>query len=184
VSEGSIGSNTRRIEAVAGSGSLALLSKRQRALEEAARLLHVGPEAVPEAIERVIERQRQTDRELQRLRGAQLEETAARVAQSTDDGVVVHREDGLSADQLRDLARAVQRRGPHVVVVAGTPDGAKVALAVASSGPVDAGATVRELAQFVGGGGGGSSELAQAGGREVAKIDAMLAEARRRLSAA
>jgi len=183
VSEGSIGSNTRRIEAVAGAGALALLAKRQRALEEAARLLHVGPEGVPEAIERVIERQRQAEKELQRLKGAGLEEIAARVAQSTDDGVVVHREDGLTPDQVRDLARAVQRRGPQVVVVAGTPDGSKVALAVASAGPVDAGATVRELAQLVGGGGGGGPELAQAGGRDVDKIDDMLAEARRRLSA-
>jgi alanyl-tRNA synthetase len=183
VSEGSIGSNTRRIEAVAGAGALALLAKRQRALEEAARLLHVGPEGVPEAIERVIERQRQAEKELQRLKGARLEEIAAHVAQSTGDGVVVHREDGLTPDQLRDLARAVQRRGPQVVVVAGTPDGSKVALAVASAGAVDAGATVRELAQLVGGGGGGGPELAQAGGRDVDKIDDMLAEARRRLSA-
>ncbi len=184
VSEGSIGSNTRRIEAVTGEGSIALLASRQRTLDEAARLLNVGPEGVVEALERVIERQRQAERELQRMRGARLEERAAQLAQGDVDGVVVHREDGLAGEQLRDLARAVHRRGPRAVVVAGTPDGVKVAVAVATGGAPDAGATVKELAQLVGGGGGGSPELAVAGGRDVGRIDDMLAEARRRLEVA
>jgi alanyl-tRNA synthetase len=47
---------------------------------------------------------------------------------------------------------------------------------------VDAGATVKQLAAVVGGGGGGSPELAVAGGKQVAKIDEMLAEARRTLA--
>ncbi len=67
-----------------------------------------------------------------------------------------------------------------MAVVAGTPDGTKVALAVASGGPVDAGVTVKRLAALVGGGGGGSPELAVAGGRDVSRIDDMLTEARRR----
>ncbi|HLI73498.1 MAG TPA: alanine--tRNA ligase [Acidimicrobiales bacterium] len=184
VSEGSIGSNTRRIEAVTGEGSIALLASRQRTLDDAARLLNVGPEGVVEALERVIERQRQAERELQRMRGARLEERAAQLAQGDVDGVVVHREDGLAGEQLRDLARAVHRRGPRAVVVAGTPDGVKVAVAVATGGTPDAGATVKELAQLVGGGGGGSPELAVAGGRDVGRIDDMLAEARRRLEVA
>ena len=184
VSEGSIGSNTRRIEAVTGAGSLALLARRQRTLEETARLLNVGPDGVLEALERVIDRQREAERELQRMRGARLEETAVVLAEGGDDGVVVHRQDGLSGDQLRDLARAVQRRGPRAVVVAGSPDGKKVALAVATGGTPDAGVTVKELAQLVGGSGGGSPELAVAGGRDVGGIDDMLAEARRRLEVA
>jgi alanyl-tRNA synthetase len=57
-----------------------------------------------------------------------------------------------------------------------------VSVAVASGGTVDAGATVKELAALVGGGGGGSPQLAVAGGRDVTKIDDMLAEARRKLA--
>ena len=69
VSEGSIGSNTRRLEAVTGAGSLALVEDRQRALADAARLLRVEPEGVVEALERLLERQRQADKELQRPAG-------------------------------------------------------------------------------------------------------------------
>ena len=182
MSESSIGSNTRRIEAVTGAGSLMVAEERQRELAEAAQLLRVEPGGVVEALERLIERQRQTDKELQRLRGASLDARAAELAGAARDGTVVTRVDDLSPDQLRDLAQAVRRQGPEVVVIAGTPDGAKVAVAVASGGALDAGATVKELAAVVGGGGGGSPELAVAGGREVAKIDEMLAEARRTLA--
>ena len=184
VSEGSIGSNTRRLEAVTGAGSLTLVEQRQRVLSDAARLLRVEPDGVVEALERLIERQRQSDKELQSLRGASLGLRATQLAAEAVDGHLVARVDDLAPDELRDLAQAVQRQGPAVVVVAGTPDGAKVALAVASGGEVDAGATVKRLAAVVGGGGGGSPELAVAGGRDVARIDDMLAEARRTLAGA
>ena len=182
VSEGSIGANTRRIEAVTGAGALALLEDRQRTLDEAARLLKVEPDGVIDALGRLVERQRATDKELQRLRGDRLQVEAAALA---DGGapVVVTRRDGLGPDELRDLAQAVRQRGAGVVVVGGSPDGAKVSVAVASDGSVHAGTTVKELAALVGGGGGGSAELAVAGGRDASAIDAMLDEARRRLGA-
>jgi alanyl-tRNA synthetase len=182
VSEGSIGSNTRRLEAVTGAGSLTLVEDRSRVLADAARLLRVEPDGVVEALERLLERQRQTDKELQGLRGASLDTQAAQLASGAENGSVVARVDNRAADELRDLVQAIRRHGPDVAVVAGTPDGTKVALAVAAGGAVDAGATVKELASMVGGGGGGSPELAVAGGRQVAQIDAMLAEARRRLA--
>jgi len=69
-------------------------------------------------------------------------------------------------------------------MVAGSPDGSKVGVAVVSGDDsVDAGVTVKELAQLVGGGGGGSAEVAVAGGSDPSKIDTLLAEARRRLGA-
>jgi alanyl-tRNA synthetase len=184
VSEGSIGSNTRRIEAVTGASALGLLQERRRTLEQAAQLLKVEPAGVVDALQKVLDRQRQAEKELARLHGARLQEDAARLAQQAEAGVVVHRQDGATPDQLRDLAQAIRGHGARVAVVAGTPDGAKVGVAVASGdGSVDAAVMARELAQLVGGGGGGSSELATAGGSDSTKIDTLLAEARRRLSA-
>jgi alanyl-tRNA synthetase len=182
VSEGSIGSNTRRIEAVTGPGSLALAYEHQRSLQEAAWRLKVEPAGVVEALEKLIDRQRQAEKELARLRGERLEEQAARMLEQAENGVVVGREDGLSADALRDLAQALRAAGAEVVVMAGSPDGSKVVLAVASgSVSVDAASTAKQLAAIVRGGGGGTSELAQAGGSDPSKIDELLAEARRRV---
>jgi alanyl-tRNA synthetase len=144
----------------------------------------VEPDGVLDALQKLLDRQRQADKELQRAKGARIAEDAARLAQQAVDGVLVHRQDGLSPDQLRDLAQAVRRHGARVVVVAGSPDGSKVGVAVASGDDaVEAGVLVKELAQLVGGGGGGSAELAVAGGSDVSRIDDLLAEARRRLGA-
>jgi alanyl-tRNA synthetase len=97
---------------------------------------------------------------------------------------VVARVDDLAPDYLRNLAQSIGGHGPTVVVLAGSPDGSKVALVVASGGTVDAGTVVKQLAAIVGGGGGGSPQLAAAGGKDVGKIDDMLAEARRTLAGA
>ncbi|HXW31871.1 MAG TPA: alanine--tRNA ligase [Acidimicrobiales bacterium] len=180
VSEGSIGANTRRIEAVTGTGALSLLEDRQRTVDEAARLLRVGPNEVLEALQRLLDRQRQADKEIQRLQGQHLEQDAAALADGAGP-LVVARRDGLSPDQLRELAQAVRRLGPAVVVLAGSPDGSKASVAVASDGSVDAVSTVRQLAAVVGGGGGGTPELAVAGGRDVAKLADVLEHARRQL---
>ena len=71
----------------------------------------------------------------------------------------------------------------RAVVLGGSPDGAKVAIAAATGGEPDATQLVRTLGAIVGGGGGGSAELALAGGKDPSQIDAALAEARRLLSA-
>jgi len=183
VSEASIGANTRRLEAVTGEGSLALGEQRRRALAEAAGLLKVAPDAVVDALERVLERQRQADKELRALRGASLDGQAAELAATARHGVVVARIDDRAPDELRELAQAVRRRGPAVAVIAGTPDGTKVTVAVATGGEPDAGVTAKSLAAIVGGGGGGTPQLAVAGGRDVGRIEDLLAEARRTLAA-
>jgi alanyl-tRNA synthetase len=180
VSEGSIGANTRRVEAVTGRGAVSLLEERQRTVEDAARLLRVEPDGVIDALQRLLDRQRQADKELERLRSERLDHEAVALA---GEHFVVARRDGLSPDQLRELAQAVRRRGARVVVLAGSPDGAKAAVAVASDGSVDAADTVRELATLVGGGGGGSPDVAVAGGRDPGGLDAVLDAARRRLGA-
>jgi alanyl-tRNA synthetase len=177
VSEGSIGAGTRRIEAVAGPGALARMAEHRKVLAEAASLLRVEPDRVIEALERLVERERQEAKELARLRQAALAAEAAELAASAVDGVVTARRDGLTAEQLRELAvQARQRRSLELVVLGGSPDGQKVALVAASDGRVHAGELVRTLAASVGGGGGGSAEVAVAGGRDVAGITAALAQ--------
>ena len=68
VSEGSIGSNMRRIFAVTGTASLERIRDEERTLERAAALLRAAPDEVPAAIERVLLRQRALDDELKALR--------------------------------------------------------------------------------------------------------------------
>ncbi len=183
VSEASIGSNTRRIEAVTGLGTLERTLQRDAVLHEAASLLKVEPEGLVDALQRLLDRQRSADKELSRLRGAAAEAGAAELAAEAQDGRVVARRDGLTADELRTLAQAVHRRhGVRAVVLGGSPDGTKVAIVAVTGGDPDAAVAVKQVAQVVGGGGGGSAEVAVAGGRDPGRLDEALTEARRILA--
>ncbi len=181
VSEASIGSNTRRIEAVTGEGSFTRLAERDRLLESTAALLRAEPDTVPEAVERLLERQRAAEKALEQARGRERAGEARLLVAEAVSGAVVARRDGLGPDELRELAQLVRGGGRlRAVVIGGSPDGAKASLAVAvdPAAGLDATAVVRQVAGLLGGGGGGSPEVAVAGGRDPAGIDAALEAAR------
>jgi alanyl-tRNA synthetase len=96
-----------------------------------------------------------------------------------DQRCVVARRDGLSQDQLRDLAVSVRNQpGIRGVVLVGTPDGQRVAVvaAVAKDSALVAGELAVAAARATGGGGNAkAADLAVAGGKDVAKIDDALA---------
>ncbi|MGH9101128.1 MAG: alanine--tRNA ligase-related protein, partial [Acidimicrobiales bacterium] len=183
VSEGSIGSNTRRIEAVTGEATVSRLAARDRLVTEAATLLKVEPEGLVDALQRLVDRERAAERELSRLRASMLEREAAELAAAAEQEVVVARIDGRSPDERRSLAQAARGHGARAVAIGGSPDGARVAIAVATGGEPDATAVVRQVATIVSGGGGGSSAVALAGGRDASRLDEALGEARRLLAA-
>jgi len=189
VSEASIGSNTRRIEAVTGTGALERMADREHLLAEAAALLKTDPEHVGEAIERLLERQKAAEKALEQAQSRELRAEAAGLVGEASEGAVVARRDGLTPDQLRDLAQSVRSQGGlRVVVIGGSPDGAKASVAVAADrsdgheglgGQLHAGDLVKKIAPLLGGGGGGSPEVAVAGGKNPGGIDDALDEARR-----
>ena len=186
LSEGSIGSNTRRLFALTGHASLDRAKERERLVQAASEMLRTEPDELVAAIGRVMERQREAERELSRLRQQSSEAEARTLAESAvaESGVVVARRDDVEPDALRSLAQAVLRHdGVRAVVLGGSPDGTKAAIAAATGGEPDATQLVRTLGKMVGGGGGGSADLALAGGRDPSQIEAALAEARRLLSA-
>jgi alanyl-tRNA synthetase len=182
VSEGSIGSNLRRIEAVTGESSVALLQRDERTLADAARLLGTSPDALVDGIEKRLAEIKALQDELKAVRAAAASGRAAELATGARDGIVVTRVDGLGPNDLRDLAVAVrQQPGIRVVVLGGVADSGGVALAAAvtEDAGVQAGALVKDAARAVGGGGGGKGDVAVAGGKDPAGLDEALAIAAR-----
>jgi alanyl-tRNA synthetase len=185
VSEGSIGSNLRRIEATTGTATLARLRQAERQISEAAGLLRAPPEELTTALQRRLDDLRDLDTRLRAAEQAALLNQARRLAASAVDGWLVERVDGLGPDQLRQLAGHVRQVGGlRTVVLGGSPDGSRAAL-VALAGKDDA-ITAPELlseaARTVGGGGGGKNpEQAMAGGRDASRLDEALAQIRDRL---
>jgi len=180
VSEASIGSGTRRIEAVTGFVTLERAARRDALVQEAATLLKVDPDGVLDALGKLLDRQRSAEKELARLRSSSIAAEGAELAVGVAGGLVVARRDGRGAEELRALAQAVyHHEGVRAAVIGGTPDGSKVAIAAVTGGHPDAGLLVKQVAVIVGGGGGGSPEVAVAGGRDPARLDEALGEARR-----
>jgi alanyl-tRNA synthetase len=188
VREESIGSNTRRVEALTGVDAWAFLSRERVVAEEVARLVEAPTDEAVGRVSALIERLRAAEKELTRARGARLSTRARELADGAmrDDGraVVVTRADGLAMDELRQLAVETRNQLAHdavVVVGAATADGkAQLVAAVTDdvvAGGVEARAVLQAAAALVGGGAGGHGDLAQAGGREATRLDDALARA-------
>ena len=103
------------------------------------------------------------------------------------DGItyVVTRVDGLEVAQMRELGDKIRDMVPNgVIVLAGASEERAQILVMMTKTVTQhhAGNLVRELAPIVGGSGGGRPDMAQAGGRDIANIDAALQKARTLLS--
>jgi alanyl-tRNA synthetase len=181
VREESIGSNTRRIEALTGVDAFRFLSRERLVAEEVSRLVDAPTEQAVERVQALLDRLKAADKELQKLRGANLSQEAKRIADDAkrDDGlaVVVQQVDGLAMDDLRRLATEIRGHlGQRAVVVVGTAtaDGKAQLIAAVSKDLADAGVEARPIlhpaAQLVGGGAGGKGDLAQAGGKQGDKL--------------
>ncbi|MGZ4723174.1 MAG: alanine--tRNA ligase-related protein, partial [Ilumatobacteraceae bacterium] len=168
VSESSIGSNLRRIEAVTGENSVRLLQRDERLVTEAARLVGSTNDELLNGVRRRLDEIKTLQDEIKTLRGQLASGRAAELAAAATDGVVVTRVDGISPGDLRDLAIAVrQQPGVHTVVLGGVTDTGGVSLVAAvttDSGRV-AGDLIKDAAKAVGGGGGGKGDIATAGGK-------------------
>jgi alanyl-tRNA synthetase len=186
-SEGSSAANVRRIEALSGPAAIDWFREREDRLREVGELLGAPQDPLTGA-RRAAERLREAGEGAKQAARQQLGEEAGRLASEAYeiDGLDVVAARAGFGDQktLLDLASRIQGRlGDESAVVLGGAEGEKVALVALVSKPatargVSAAGIVGEAAPVVGGGGGGREGMAQAGGREPAKLDEALGTAR------
>ena len=168
ISEGSVGANLRRIEAVAGVRSLEFLQREHRSLNEAALLLGTSSQELLFGVHRKLDEFKAVQEENKILRSRLAVFGAATLAQGATDGIVVGRVDELSPGDLRELALAVRQQvGIRAVVLGGlTPEGGvSLVAAVTPTSGLSATALIKDAAKAVGGGGGGKGDIATAGGK-------------------
>jgi alanyl-tRNA synthetase len=181
--EGAVAAGVRRIEAVTGAAALATVERKDAVLREAADLLKSAPLDVPQRLRKLLDEQKALERQLAtleaRLARSRAEDLVAAVRQVNGVAVVAGRIDGLDAEGLRSVADTLRDRlGSGVVCVGSVVDG-KVNVVAAVTKDLTrrfhAGKLVQEVAKAVGGSGGGRPDLAQAGGKDPAKLDEALA---------
>jgi alanyl-tRNA synthetase len=188
VSEGSVSSGVRRLEAITGMGSLGAF-RQDFEVAQIAFQLAPAPEggSLSDSFRAKLAAQ---EDELKRLR-RELDDARMKTAANSLDEAMAHavevkgvqlvtlRADGLERGQLRTLVDNLkQKLGEGVVVLASAQPEGKVAL-IAGVTPgltkrIQAGKLVGAVAKLVGGSGGGKPEIAEAGGKDQSQIDAAL----------
>ncbi|MBU1052548.1 MAG: alanine--tRNA ligase [Proteobacteria bacterium] len=185
ITESSVASGVRRIEALTGEAALTYVQHSIKTLHETARIVKEKPEALPQKVEKMLSQQKAYEKEL--------EKTKAKIAsRATDEidteiksingvSVLVKKVSAENPAVLRDLADKFRDKIKSGIVVLGSAADSKVFLIVVVTKDLvkkyHAGNIVKQVSPVVGGGGGGRPDMAQAGGSIPEKLDEALAGA-------
>ncbi len=179
VSEGGIGSGVRRMEAVTGKAAYDSTVEDRKMLAAAASLLKCKPEELAEKLEKTLTALKAAENETARLKQEQTKGALDEILKSKKEkngisyfGAVVKAD---SMEELRNAADLVKAKEPNAAFILGAAVGGKVNLvAMASKEAVKAGVhmgkVISQAARICGGGGGGKPGMAQAGGKDPAKL--------------
>jgi len=193
--ESSIGSGVRRVEALVGSDAYRFLAREHVIVAQLSETLKARPEQLPQRVDDLLERLRGAEKEIEKVRLAQLLSGAGELAATATDiggvsfvGEVVQ---GAGGGDVRTLALDVRGRmpadRPGAVLVIGVQDGKpSLVAAVNDAGQrdgVSANALLRAAAALVGGKGGGKDDVAQGGGTDASKASEAIEAARAVLAA-
>jgi alanyl-tRNA synthetase len=193
MSEGSVSSGVRRVEAVSGEGSLKHFRRDHELESVVSTLVPRGQQSgsPAEALRGELEKReaeiRKLQKELDQLRMKSAASSVASIDEKVRDvsgvKVLAHRVDNLERGQMRTLVDNLRNKLGSGVVVLGSAQDGKVALIVGVTadltGKVQAGKVIKPVAERVGGSGGGRPDMAEAGGKDPGQLDAALSEAYR-----
>jgi len=184
ISESSIGSGLRRIEAVTGRRATQLATLSITSLQSLSRLLDVTPEDVTDKVQALLASRDQEIKKTEMLeRDLALKDVSALLTQVRDvDGVklLATRVKPSRPETLRDMVDALRGKLGEAIVVLGTVHDDKPYFVVAVADDLiakgyHAGNIIRMTAAITGGGGGGKPALAQGGGKDASKLDEAIA---------
>ena len=183
LSEGSIGSNIRRIEAVSGLGTIDLIRKQQDLIEEVSNDLGVPSSGL---IEGVAKKNREIDEltiELGGLRKSIIQSSLGTLLGQAKDGIIAEQVDGLGREDMRDLIFSLCKSEDIKAVILGVAlesGGVALAAGVPIGSNLDASDLISESTKLIKGGGGKGKEFAIAGGKDSAALKEAIQLARQK----
>jgi len=179
VSEGSIAAGVRRIEAVCGQAAFDRLAAEDQELTQISELLAVPVFESASRVGSVLDENKQLGKEIERLKQklatGQTLDVMSQVKTVAGINLLAVKVDGADQKQLRMMVDSFKGRMGSGIIVLGTATEDKVSLVAAVTDDmvsrIRADVLVQEVAKLVDGGGGGRPDMAQAGGKNVAKLD-------------
>jgi len=179
LSESSVASGIRRIEALTGNTAFAYLSQMKSELDSLKALLKT--EKPLERIEKLLKNIKSLEKEIQKLKTGSrdvISEALKDAKELKGVKVVKVRQDGLNMEELRHLADNIKDRlQSGIIVVSSVSDGKAAIVCMVTKDLKDryhAGDIMKRISQIAGGSGGGKPEMAQGGTKEIEKLDGAL----------
>ncbi|GEL06803.1 alanine--tRNA ligase [Salisediminibacterium halotolerans] len=183
VSEAGIGAGIRRVEAVTGKEAYQFMNGQVDKLREAAGLLKTNLDDVPYRVSQLQQQLREKEKETESLQAKLSRLEAGSLLNEFEDAdgvpVLAKKVDAADMNGLRKMVDSLKEQTDSAVIVLGTVNGGKVNIVASVSKDLveqgqHAGQIVKEVAQACGGNGGGRPDMAQAGGKDPAKLDEAL----------
>ena len=187
VSEAGVAAGVRRIEALTGDGVFAYYKEAEKELAEAAKLLKTTPAGILEKIaglqNEIKALQSENESLKSKLAKDALGDVMDQVCEVNGVKFLPAKVEGVDMNGLRDLGDQLREKiGEGVVLIASVTDGKVSLMAAVTDGAMKQGAhagnLIKGIAALVGGGGGGRPNMAQAGGKNPAGVDAALEKAK------
>jgi len=181
--ESSISAGVRRIEAITGESVFHRLQALENEEHQLAKMLVCEPRSLKQRIEKLLEELSENRKDLAALRRndvmGRLDNLRSLAKQIGDVHAIIARTDGLSVDEVKQLADDLLANAKNSLALLATSDEKanfvlKITKDLIPRG-LNAGSIIREVAKIAGGGGGGRPEMATAGGKDIGKIDEALA---------
>ena len=188
ISESSIASGVRRIEAVCGEAAYNIMKKEQKILREISHLLCVSVAEIPVRIEALIKNNKELEKQIKKSKSKEvmrnIDNFIKKATTVNDVKLVSVSLKNMGHEALRDLADALKTKMGSAVIVLGSVKEDKVCLVTAVTSDLiskglHAGKIIKEVAQITGGSGGGRPDMAQAGGKDISKLAQALDETSR-----
>lgn len=186
LTEQSVGSGNRRVEALVGMNSFEHLAAERTLVNQLTGMMKVQSSSeLPEKINQTLAKLKSAEKELEKLRREKLQAEAGKLLENAQTigsvRVLTHHAGELDANGVRSLALDLRSRfgsEAAVVAVTGVTNGRPVILVATNEGAreagIKAGALVRLAAGVLGGGGGGKDDIAQGGGQDASKVSEAL----------
>jgi alanyl-tRNA synthetase len=187
LSEGSVGSGLRRIEALTGRGAREYINGVERTLKTAAAALKVAPSEIVHKIDSIQHLVKEQDKEIEKLKiklsRSSSQELISKAYDVKGTKVLIEMVEAQDPNTLRQNAEMLKDQlGSGIVLLASVSENKVSLVSFVSKDLVNrglhAGNIVGTAAKIAGGGGGGRPDMAQAGARDQSKLGEALAAAR------
>ena len=183
VSESSVGSGIRRIEAVCGSACEKYVNELENKINDASLLLKTSKNSLVSAVEKTLQNIKELEAEITSLKSKFISSEIDEYIKSAKDikgvKVVAFAVKDVDVKSLREMADKVREKLPSSVIVIASEIGGKISFAISVSKDLiekgyAAGKIAKHFASKIEGSGGGKPEFAQGGGKNVANLKSVI----------